>query len=94
MCTSASLCADSGLTLELSRGKLRLPSHPMWKLRCKGSSVLVLREENFLHKAKIQLVFLALPLPYFRASRILDDFSVLSAWIIEIELFKLNLIFE
>jgi hypothetical protein len=39
-------------------------------------------------------VFLALPLPYSRASRILDDFSVLSAWIIEIELFKLNLIFE
>lgn len=94
VCTSASLCADSGLTLELSRGKLRLPSHPMWKLRYRGASALVLREEHFLQKAKIHLVFLALPLPYSRASRILDDFSVLSAWIIEIELFKLNLIFE
>lgn len=43
---SARLCADSGLTLELSSGKLRLPSHPMRKLRYRGVSVLVLREED------------------------------------------------
>ena len=39
-------------------------------------------------------MFLVLPPPYSRASGILDDFSMLSAWIIEIELFKLNLILE
>lgn len=67
----------------------------MEKLRYQGPSALVLSKENSSARSqRFTLLCLALPLASSRASRILDDFSMLSARITEIKLFKLNLTFE